>query len=174
MTASVAAPELAVNLGLTNAEVAKIRADFPILHTKVHGHDLVYLDNAATSQKPQAVIDAIVRYYTSANANIHRGVHYLSQLATEEFEAGRTAVQKFIHAAKASEIIFTRGTTEGINLVAQSYVRTRACTSGRRSRGDGDGTPLRHRAVADAVRGKGRDAEGCADQRRRRADPERV
>jgi cysteine desulfurase/selenocysteine lyase len=125
MTASVAAPELAVNLGLTNAEVAKIRADFPILHTKVHGHDLVYLDNAATSQKPQAVIDAIVRYYTSANANIHRGVHYLSQLATEEFEAGRTAVQKFIHAAKASEIIFTRGTTEGINLVAQSYGRAR-------------------------------------------------
>jgi cysteine desulfurase/selenocysteine lyase len=121
MSAVVAQPETAA---LSALDVERIRADFPILHTRVHGHELVYLDNAATSQKPQAVIDAIVRYYTSANANIHRGVHYLSQLATEEFEAGRATVQKFINAAKASEIVFTRGTTESINLVAQSYGRT--------------------------------------------------
>ena len=120
MSASVAAPETATKSLL---DVDKVRADFPILATRVHGHPLVYLDNAATSQKPRAVIDALVRYYEHANANIHRGVHFLSQLATEEFEAGRRTVQKFIHAAEASEIIFTRGTTEGINLVAQTYGR---------------------------------------------------
>lgn len=117
MSAVVALPETAV------IDVEKVRADFPILQTQVHGHELVYLDNAATSQKPQAVIDSLVRYYTSANANIHRGVHYLSQIATEEFEAGRQTVQRFIHAAQASEIVFTRGTTEAINLVAQSWGR---------------------------------------------------
>jgi cysteine desulfurase/selenocysteine lyase len=102
-------------------DVEKIRADFPILREKVRGHELVYLDNAATSQKPQAVIDAIVEYYESGNANIHRGVHFLSEKATEDFENARKAVQRFVNAADASEIIFVRGTTEGINLVAQSY-----------------------------------------------------
>jgi cysteine desulfurase/selenocysteine lyase len=104
-------------------DVEKIRKDFPILRTKVHGHPLVYLDNAATSQKPQAVIDALVRYYEGENANIHRGVHYLSQLATEEFEKARAMVQGFVNAADACEIVFTRGTTEAINLVAQTYGR---------------------------------------------------
>jgi cysteine desulfurase / selenocysteine lyase len=104
-------------------DVEKIRKDFPILKTKVHGHPLVYLDNAATSQKPQSVIDALVRYYESENANIHRGVHYLSQIATEAFEQARETVRAFVNAARASEIIFTRGTTEAINLVAQSYGR---------------------------------------------------
>lgn len=104
-------------------DVEQIREQFPILRTWVRGHELVYLDNAATSQKPQAVIDAIVEYYESGNANIHRGVHYLSEKATEEFEAGRRAVQRFINAAQASEIIFVRGTTEAINLVAQTYGR---------------------------------------------------
>jgi cysteine desulfurase/selenocysteine lyase len=94
-----------------------------ILRTKVHGHPLVYLDNAATSQKPQAVIDALVRYYEGENANIHRGVHYLSQIATEAFEQAREMVRAFVNAAHASEIIFTRGTTEAINLVAQTYGR---------------------------------------------------
>jgi cysteine desulfurase / selenocysteine lyase len=120
MSASVAAPE---TLARAVVDVEKIRKDFPILATRVHGHDLVYLDNAATSQKPQVVIDALVRYYQHANANIHRGVHHLSQLATEEFEAGRRTVQQFVRAAHASEIVFTRGTTEGINLVAQTYGR---------------------------------------------------
>jgi len=104
-------------------DVEQIREQFPILRTWVRGHELVYLDNAATSQKPQSVIDAIVAYYESGNANIHRGVHYLSEKATEEFEAGRRAVQRFIHAAQSSEIIFVRGTTEAINLVAQTYGR---------------------------------------------------
>jgi cysteine desulfurase/selenocysteine lyase len=114
MSASVA--ESAVGF-----DVEKIRADFPILRQKVRGHDLVYLDNAATSQKPQAVIDAIVEYYETGNANIHRGVHFLSEKATEDFEQARRTVQRFVNAADASEIIFVRGTTEGINLVAQSY-----------------------------------------------------
>ena len=118
--AAVAIRDTAVN---SSFDVEKIRADFPILKRKVHGHELVYLDNAATSQKPQNVIDAIVRYYEGENANIHRGVHYLSQIATEEFEAGRAAAQRFVNAANASEIIFTRGTTEAINLVAQTYGR---------------------------------------------------
>jgi cysteine desulfurase/selenocysteine lyase len=104
-------------------DVEGIRKDFPILHTKVHGHPLVYLDNAATSQKPQSVIGALVRYYEGENANIHRGVHYLSQIATEEFEKARETVRAFVNAAQASEIIFTRGTTEAINLVAQTYGR---------------------------------------------------
>src|SRR6202167_5542138 len=104
-------------------DVERVRKDFPILRTKVHGHPLVYLDNAATSQKPQAVIDALVRYYEGENANIHRGVHYLSQIATEAFEQARETVRAFVNAAHASEIIFTRGTTEAINLVAHSYGR---------------------------------------------------
>ena len=105
-------------------DVEKIRADFPILQRKVHGKPLVYLDNAATSQKPRQVIDAIVRYYEGSNANIHRGVHFLSEIATEEYEAARRTAQKFINAAHAHEIIFDRGTTEGINLVAQTFGRT--------------------------------------------------
>ncbi len=105
-------------------DLARIREDFPILRMKARGHDLVYLDNAATSQKPQAVIDAIVQYYESGNANIHRGVHYLSEKATEEFEVGRRAVQRFINAAHVKEIVFVRGTTEAINLAAQTFGRT--------------------------------------------------
>jgi cysteine desulfurase/selenocysteine lyase len=105
-------------------DVLRIRQDFPILGLNVHGKPLVYLDNAATTQKPQAVIDALTRYYTSENANIHRGVHALSELATEHYEQARAKVQRFIRASEASEIIFVRGTTEGINLVAQTWGRT--------------------------------------------------
>lgn len=105
-------------------DVYKVRADFPILDVKVHGKPLIYLDNAATSQKPQVVIDSLTHYYTSENANIHRGVHALSELATQDHERARIKVQNFIHAADASEIVFVRGTTEGINLVAQTYGRT--------------------------------------------------
>jgi cysteine desulfurase/selenocysteine lyase len=106
-------------------DVARVRADFPILETMVHGKPLVYLDNAATSQKPRAVIDAIMRYYQGTNANVHRGVHYLSETATEDYESARKIAQRFIHAAHSHEIIFVRGTTEGINLVAHTYGRTR-------------------------------------------------
>ena len=104
-------------------DVKKVRADFPILVSQVHGKPLVYLDNAATTQKPQAVIDAISHYYTHENANIHRGVHHLSQVATDSYEAARQTVQRFLNAADQREIIFVRGTTEGINLVAQTYGR---------------------------------------------------
>ena len=104
-------------------DVDKIRNDFPILRQRVRGRALVYLDNAATSQKPQVVIDAISRYYERDNANIHRGVHFLSEHATEEFEGARRIMQAFLNAADASEIIFVRGATEAINLVAQTYGR---------------------------------------------------
>jgi cysteine desulfurase / selenocysteine lyase len=105
-------------------DVERVRAEFPILRERVHGRPLVYLDNAATSQKPDAVIDAISGYYRHTNANIHRGVHLLSQRATEEYEAARAAIQAFLNAADSREIVFVRGATEAINLVAQSYGRT--------------------------------------------------
>lgn len=104
-------------------DVRRIREDFPILHQTVHGKPLVYLDNAATSQKPRSVIDALVRFYQEDCANIHRGLHALSERATEAYEQARRKVQQFIHAASEREIIFVRGTTEGINLVAQTYGR---------------------------------------------------
>lgn len=104
-------------------DVESVRHQFPILNREVKGKPLVYLDNAATSQKPQVVIDALVNYYTGYNANIHRGIHTLAEEATAAFEATRDAVQKFIHAASREEIIFTRGTTEGINLVAATWGR---------------------------------------------------
>ena len=104
-------------------DVAKIRKDFPILKEKVHGKPLVYLDNAATTQKPLAVIEALDGYYRTYNSNIHRGVHLLSVKATEAYEAARVKAQKFLGAADSREIIFTRGATEGINLVAQTWGR---------------------------------------------------
>jgi cysteine desulfurase/selenocysteine lyase len=112
----------AVDAALTY-DVARIRRDFPILSSHARGRSLVYLDNAATTQKPQAVIDRIVRYYTQENSNVHRGVHYLSELATIEFENARGTVQRFINARDVKEVVFTRGTTESINLVAQSWGR---------------------------------------------------
>lgn len=104
-------------------DVQKIRSDFPILNLMVHGKPLVYLDNAATTQKPQYVIDKTDNYYKKMNANIHRGVHALSQEATEAFESSRIIIKNFINALGKNEIIFTRGTTESVNLVASSYGR---------------------------------------------------
>jgi len=104
-------------------DLATIRADFPILAERINGKPLVYLDNGATSQKPQVVLDAIVNYYTHMNANIHRGVHTLSVRATEAHDAARQTVRKFLNAADTREIIFVRGATEAINLVAQTYGR---------------------------------------------------
>lgn len=110
--------------GASTFDVNRIREDFPILRQSVRGKRLVYLDNAATSQKPQAVIDAVTQFYSSENANIHRGVHYLSEQATIAYDEVRDKVARFINARASHEVIFTRGTTEGINLVAQSYGRT--------------------------------------------------
>ena len=106
-------------------DVERIREEFPILHRTVRGKPLVYLDNAATTQKPQAVLDAIAHYYTGLNANVHRGVHELSERATEAYEAARSRVRTFFNAADTHEIVFTRNATEGINLVAHSFARPR-------------------------------------------------
>ena len=103
------------------ASIENIRAQFPILSQKVNGRDLVYFDNAATSQKPYTVIERIDNYYKNENANIHRGVHYLSQKATEDYESARNIIGTYLNAADTSEIIFTKGTTDGINLIASSY-----------------------------------------------------
>ena len=111
-------------------DVHRVRADFPVLQQQVNGKPLVYLDNGATSQKPQAVIDELVRYYTTENSNVHRGVHTLSQNATEDYEGARAKLRAFLNARDDHEIIYTRGTTEGINLVAHTY--------GRRNIGPGD------------------------------------
>lgn len=106
---------------MTNSKgfnIQEIRKQFPILNQKVNGRDLVYFDNAATSQKPQVVIDSAMHYYSTINSNVHRGVHHLSQLATDAMEASRDKVQRHLNAAKREEIIFTKGTTDGINLIA--------------------------------------------------------
>ncbi len=111
-------------------DVLRVREDFPILREKIHGKPLVYLDNAATTQKPKTVIDALVDYYSHYNANVHRAVHLLSVRATEACDKAREKVRRFINAASTDEIVFVRGTTEGLNLVAQTY--------GRRNIGAGD------------------------------------
>ncbi len=104
-------------------DVQKIRDLFPILSEKIHGKNLIYCDNAASTQKPISVIERVAEFYKKENSNVHRGVHKLSQLATHEFESARKKIQKFINAKKSSEIIFTRGTTEAINLVAHSFAK---------------------------------------------------
>ncbi|MGE0362715.1 MAG: cysteine desulfurase [Vicinamibacterales bacterium] len=112
------------------AEVERLRAEFPILRESAHGHPLVYLDNAATTQKPRAVLDAIARYYETSNANVHRGVHMLSERATAAFEQARAEAAAFLNAAHVHEIVFTRNATESINLVAYSW--------GQQNLGSGD------------------------------------
>ena len=102
-------------------DIKKIREDFPILSRTVYGKPLIYFDNGATTQKPRLVIDSLVDEYYSVNANVHRGVHYLSQQATELHEASRATVREFINARSINEIIFTRGTTEAINLLVSSF-----------------------------------------------------
>ncbi|HEY3282651.1 MAG TPA: cysteine desulfurase [Armatimonadota bacterium] len=116
--------------GSAGYDVARVREDFPILRQTVHGKPLVYLDNAATTQKPRLVIDALRRYYEEDNANVHRGVHLLSERATDAYECARCKIRRFINAASNREVIFVRGATEGINLVAQTY--------GRAQVGEGD------------------------------------
>ncbi|MFP2960388.1 SufS family cysteine desulfurase [Myxococcus sp. 1LA] len=108
---------------MSGFDVNQVRKDFPILHQEVRGRPLVYLDSAATAQKPQAVIDALVRFYQHDNANVHRGVHVLSERATEAYEGARETVRRFINARDVKEVVFVRGTTEAINLVAQTYGR---------------------------------------------------
>src|SRR5262245_2099952 len=124
MSTTTRVTEVAPVKAARRLDVERLREDFPILRQKVHGRPLVYLDNAATTQKPRQVLDALQRYYTQDNANIHRAVHQLSERATREFEAAREKVRRFLNAHDLREVIFTRGATEGINLVAQSWGRT--------------------------------------------------
>ncbi|MFT5334724.1 MAG: cysteine desulfurase/selenocysteine lyase, partial [Halioglobus sp.] len=109
---------------ITAFDAERVRADFPILQQQVNGHRLVYLDNAATTQKPNAVIDAISNYYRCDNSNVHRGAHALSDRATAQFEAAREATAEFINSPESCQVIWVRGVTEGINLVANSWGRT--------------------------------------------------
>jgi len=112
-----------INNKLKSLNLEKIRSDFPILNTKIHGKPLCYFDNAATTQKPQIVIDKLVEYYSSMNSNVHRGVHFLSEISTKAYEDSRIKVKEFINASSEKEIIFTKGTTDSINLVAASFGR---------------------------------------------------
>ena len=150
-------------------DVGRIRADFPILKQTIHGKPLIYFDNGATSQKPRAVLDAINNYYETLNANVHRGAHRLSELATEAYEDARVKIQKFLGAHCLREIIFTRGTTDGINLVASSYGRSHI-QAGDEILITGHGAPLQHRSLADALPGTRRPfARGAGHRCRRTA-----
>src|SRR5437016_993923 len=121
MIAEVAAPKQSKKKIQSRVDWRAIRDDFPILDQKVHGQPLIYFDNAATTQKPRMVLEALRHYYEHDNANVHRGIHELSNRATAAFEAARARAARFINARSADEIVFTRGTTEGINVVAQAW-----------------------------------------------------
>ncbi len=135
-TAAASTPQSSLQQADAGYDVARVRRDFPVLSREVHGQPLAYLDNAATSQTPEPVVEAIARYYHTCNSNVHRGVHTLSQEATEQYEAAREACARFIGANVGCEIVFTRGATEAINLVANSY--------GRQHVGAGDEVLITH------------------------------
>ena len=128
-------------------DVARVREDFPALSLKVYGKPLVYLDNAASAQKPNAVLDRMTEAYKSEYANVHRGLHYLANAATEAYEGGRAKVAQFLNAERPEEIVFTRNATEAINLVASSWGAAEY-RRGRRDRPLDHGAPFQHRALA--------------------------
>lgn len=136
MSSTVSETVAGVDDGFASLDVENLRRDFPILNQKIHGKPLVYLDNAASAQRPSAVIDAVANYYKHDHANVHRGVHTLSQRATDAYEGAREKIRRFINARSTREIVYTRGTTESINLVAQSY--------GRPTLGPGDEILISH------------------------------
>ena len=151
-------------------DVEAVRRDFPILSREVHGRPLVYLDNGASAQKPQAVIDAVTNAYAHEYANVHRGLHYLSSVATEKYEATRRTVQAFLGAAEEEEIVFTTGSTMAINLVSYAWAAPRL-EGGRRDRALGDGAPRQHRPLALPPRAAGRGAEVGRHRARRQPRP---
>jgi cysteine desulfurase/selenocysteine lyase len=139
-----------------------LRADFPILHQEIHGHPLVWLDSASTSQKPRVVIDAVADYYRGYNANVHRGIYEIGEKSTAAFESARSKVARFINAPDSREIVFTRNATEAINLVAYSWGRRNigrgdqiGAGARRRHRAHRDGAPRQPRALADPRPGGG-------------------
>ena len=147
-------------------DVDRIREDFPILAMQVYGKPLIYLDNAASAQKPKAVLDRIQHAYTAEYANVHRGLHYLANAATEAYEGAREKVRGFLNAGRPEEIIFTRNATEAINLVAYTFGKERL-KDGRRDRALDHGAPFQHRAVALPARAPGRGDQMGAGRRRR-------
>ena len=151
-------------------DVERLRAQFPILAQEVHGHPLVYLDNAASSQRPEAVIDAISDCYRTYYANAHRGVHALSERSTDAYEAARGKVARFIGAAGSGEVIFTRGTTEEPQ-PGRPELRPAAARSGRRGAAHRDGAPLEHRPLAARLRADRRPGAGGKGNGRRRTRP---
>ena len=153
-------------------DVETIRRDFPILSRTVYGKPLVYLDNGASAQKPKAVIDAVTHAYTDEYANVHRGLHFLSNAATEKYEEAREIVRRFLNAAQPDEIIFTKNATEAINLVAASYGMD--VRRGRRDRALDHGAPLQHRAVEFPPRAEGRRHQMGAGRRRRHLPDRRI
>ena len=144
-----------VQTALDAYDVEAIRADFPILAERPYGKPLVYLDNAASAQKPKKVIDRLAHAYEHEYANVHRGLHYLANAATEAYEAARETVRRFVNAASHEEIVFTRSATEAINLVAASF-GLGAHRRRRRDRAERDGASLQHRALALPSRAQGR------------------
>ena len=142
-------------------DIERIRADFPILKQKVYGKPLVYLDNGASAQKPRQVLDAMNEAYETYYSNVHRGVHWTSQTSTEAFEGSRKKVAAFLNAVSENEIIFTRGPTEAINLVAAELGRGQP-EPRRRGYPVAHGAPFQHRAVADPAPAKGDRAEDRA------------
>ena len=136
-------------------DVARVRADFPILSREVYGKPLVYLDNAASAQKPRAVLDRMTRAYEQEYANVHRGLHFLANAATEGYEGARETVRSFLNAKSAAEIVFTRNATEAINLVAYSFGLARI-RRGRRNLAFTLRAPFQHRALAFSPRAQGR------------------
>ncbi len=154
-------------------DVARIRQDFPALSMQVYGKPLVYLDNAASAQKPNAVLDRIQHAYTHEYANVHRGLHYLANAATDGYEGARETVAKFLNAPRKEEVIFTRNATEAINLVAYTFGRERS-EGRRRDRALDHGAPFQHRAVAFPARAAGRGHQMGADRRRRQFPDRRI
>jgi cysteine desulfurase/selenocysteine lyase len=168
--AAAIAPVLTDGSGTRTFDAGSIRNDFPILQEKVHGRRVIWLDNGATTQKPRAVIDRLAAFYAHENSNVHRGAHTLAARATDAYEAARDKVHRFIGASSPSEIIFVRGTTEGINLVAQAW--------GRRNVKAGDEivvhlarTSRQYRALAAVVSGDRSAAPRCSCRRQRRHPP---
>ena len=150
-----------LNLSSYSFDAEALKRDFPILRERVNGRPLVWLDNAATTQKPQSVIDRLKYFYEHENSNVHRAAHELAARATDAYESAREKVRRFLNASSTREIIFVRGATEGINLVAQSWGRQQH-SEGRRDRHHLARASRQHRSLADALLGEGRAAARCA------------
>ena len=148
-------------------DLEAIRAEFPILSERPYGRPLVYLDNAASAQKPRGVLDRLNHFYTHEYANVHRGLHYLANAATDAYEAARESVRRFLNAGSVEEIVFARSATEAINLVASSFALEKNIGAGRRDRPQRARAPRQHHSLALFARAQRRGAEVGRHRRRR-------